>query len=41
MIEKGNAAVLVIDAQLCAFDGVRFEACHQNYKWTHTFSLSP
>jgi nicotinamidase-related amidase len=28
MIEKGNAAVLVIDAQLCAFDGVRFEACH-------------
>lgn len=30
MIERGNTAVLVIDSQLCAFDGVRSEACYNS-----------
>jgi len=30
MIENGKTAVLVVDAQLCAFDGVRSEACHNS-----------
>ena len=30
MIEKESTAVLVIDAQLCAFDGVRSEACFES-----------